>query len=150
MTAKEMQAEAAAYLSRYRSAKKEIKEIERRIERAQLEMMGVKGISYENGDMPKAPSHTSDLSDYMVRIDDLLQDWKAAQIRAITTMREISTAISDVQHDQARRILMLHFVDGKSYTEIQTIIPCGNNACFCWRRIGLMEIYNKIKPGSLE
>ena len=150
MTAKEMQAEAAAYLSRYRSAKKEIKEIERRIERAQLEMMGVKGISYENGDMPKAPSRTGDLSDYIVRLDDLIQDWKAAQNRAILTMREISTAISAVQHDQARRILMLHFVDGKSYTEIQQIIPCGNNACFCWRRVGLMDIYNRIKPGSLE
>lgn len=150
MTAKEMQNEAAAYLSRYKSAKKEIKEIERRIERAQLEMLGVKGISYENGDMPKSPNRIGDLSDYIVRLDDLIQDWKAAQNRAILTMREISTTISSVQHDQARRILMLHFVDGKSYTEIQTIIPCGNNACFCWRRIGLMEIYNKIKPGSLE
>lgn len=89
MTAKEMQQEAAAYLSRYRSAKKEIKEIERRIERAQLEMMSVKGISYENGDMPKAPSHTSDLSDYMVRIDDLLQDWKAAQVRYHDNARDI-------------------------------------------------------------
>lgn len=149
MTAKEMQAEAAAYLSRYKSAKREIKEIERRIERAQLEMMGVKGISYENGDMPKAQFRTGDLSDYVARLDDLIQDWKAAQNRAILTMREISTAISAVQHDQARRILMLHFVDGKSYTEIQTIIPCGNNACFCWRRVGLMEIYNRMHADNL-
>lgn len=147
MTAKERQSEAAAYLSRYRTAQAEVKDIERRIERVRSETMSVKGISYEGGDMPKAHNMEHDLSDYVVRIDDLIHDWKAAQDRAISLMREISAAINAVEHDQARRVLMLHFVDGKNYTEIQKIIPCGNNACFMWRRMGLMEIYNN-KVGS--
>lgn len=148
MTAKEMQREAAAYLSRYKIAQSEVREIERRIEHARNEMMGVKGIDYTGGDMPKQQYRTGDLSDYMVRIDDLIQDWKAAQDRAISVMREVSASIDGVSHDQARRILMMHFVDGKSYTEIQNAIPCGNNACFKWRRIGLMDVYSKM--GSLE
>ena len=81
MTAKEIQQEAARYLSRYRIAQAEVKDIERRIERIRSEMMGVKGISYENGDMPKAHNTERDLSDYIVRIDDLIRDWQTAQSR---------------------------------------------------------------------
>lgn len=144
MTAREQQQKAADYLYRYKVAKAEIKDIERRIERVRNEMMGVKGISYEDGDMPKAHNTERDLSDYIVRIDDLLQDLKAAQNHALDVMREVSATISSVSNDQARRVLMLYYVDGKKYPEIQKIIPCGNNACFKWRRIGLMEVYSKV------
>lgn len=144
MTSKEMQREAAAYLSRYKVAKAEVGDIERRIERVRSEMMGAKGISYEGGDMPKAKYRTGDLSDYIARIDDLIRDWQAAQNKALEVMREISAAINCVEHDQARRVLMLYYVDGKKYPEIQRIIPCGNNACFKWRRLGLMEVYAKV------
>lgn len=140
MTAKEMQQEAAIYLSRYKMAKYEVQDIERRIERVRNEMMGVKGISYEGGDMPHAQFRTGDLSDYVARIDDLLQDWKADQIRAIETMREISSAIDAVEHDQARRVLMLHFVDGYTYEKAAEIIPCGNDAVYRYRRIGLQQV----------
>lgn len=144
MTAREQQQKAADYLYRYKVAKAEIKDIERRIECVRNEMMGVKGISYEDGDMPKAHNTERDLSDYIVRIDDLLQDLKAAQNHALDVMREVSATISSVSNDQARRVLMLYYVDGKKYPEIQKIIPCGNNACFKWRRIGLMEVYSKV------
>lgn len=140
MTAKEMQREAAAYLSRYKVAKAEVRDIERRIERVRNEMMGVKGISYENGDMPKAQFRTGDLSDYVARIDDLLQDWKTAQLRALDTMYEISSAINEVDHDQARRVLMLHFVDGHEYERIAEMVPCDTSTVFRWRRIGLREV----------
>ena len=125
MAAREQQREAAAYLSRYRIAQAEVKDIERRIERARNEMMGVKGIDYTGGDMPKQQNRTGDLSDYMVRIDDLIQDWMAARDRAIALMREISAAIDAVGHDQARRVLMLHFVDGLKYEKIAEMLPCG-------------------------
>ena len=144
MTAREQQQKAADYLYRYKVAKAEVKDIERRIERVRNEMMGVKGIDYTGGDMPKARNTERDLSDYIVRIDDLLQDWKAAQNHALDVMREVSATISSVSNDQARRVLMLYYVDGKKYPEIQKIIPCGNNACFKWRRIGLMEVYSKV------
>lgn len=145
MTAKEMQQEAAVYLSRYSVAKAEVKDIERRIERARCEMMGVKGISYEGGDMPKAHNTEQDLSDYMVRIDDLIQDWKAAQDRAVTLMREISSTINDVDHYQARRVLMLHFVDGHSYEKVAEIMEKSGNSIYRWRRIGLIKICGLMK-----
>ncbi len=140
MTAREQQREAAAYLSRYRVAQSEVKDIERRIERVRNEMMGVKGIDYTGGDMPKQQNRTGDLSDYMVRIDDLIQDWKAAQDRAIAVMREVSLTIDAVQHDQARRVLMLHFVDGLKYEKIAEMVPCGIDTVYRWRRIGLSDI----------
>lgn len=147
MTAREQQQKAADYLYRYKTAKGEVKDIERRIERVRSEMMGVKGISYEGGDMPKAHNTEHDLSDYIARIDGLLHDWQDAQNRALDVMREVSDTINSISNAQARRVLMLYYVDGKKYPEIQKIIPCGNNACFKWRRIGLMEIYSKL--GSL-
>ena len=140
MTAKEMQREAAAYLSRYRSAKGEVQDIERRIERVRDEMMGVKGISYEGGDMPKARDMERDLSDYVAKIDGLLRDWQAAQLRAVETMREVSAVIEDVGHVEARRVLMLHFIDGKSYEKIAKLIPCGNDTVYRYRRVGLQEV----------
>lgn len=147
MTAREQQQKAADYLYRYKTAKGEVKDIERRIDRVRAEMMGVKGISYEGGDMPKARNTEHDLSDYIARIDGLLHDWQDAQNRALDVMREVSDTINSISNAQARRVLMLYYVDGKKYPEIQKIIPCGNNACFKWRRIGLMEIYSKL--GSL-
>lgn len=148
MTAREQQQKAADYLYRYKIAKGEVKDIERRIDRVRAEMMGVKGISYEDGDMPKARNTEHDLSDYIARIDGLLRDWQDAQNRALDVMREVSDTINSISNAQARRVLMLYYVDEKKYPEIQKIIPCGNNACFKWRRIGLMEVYSKV--GSLE
>lgn len=147
MTAREQQQKAADYLYRYKIAKGEVKDIERRIDRVRAEMMGVKGISYEDSDMPKAHNTEHDLSDYIARIDGLLRDWQDAQNRALDVMREVSDTINSISNAQARRVLMLYYVDGKKYPEIQKIIPCGNNACFKWRRIGLMEVYSKV--GSL-
>ena len=147
MTAREQQQIASEYLFRYRTAKAEVKDIEQRIDRVRSEMMGVKGISYEGGDMPKAHNTEHDLSDYIARIDGLLHDWQDAQNRALDVMREVSDTINSISNAQARRVLMLYYVDGKKYPEVQKIIPCGNNACFKWRRIGLMEIYSKL--GSL-
>ena len=147
MTVREQQQKAADYLYRYKIAKGEVKDIERRIDRVRSEMMGVKGINYEGGDMPKARNTEHDLSDYIARIDGLLHDWQDAQNRALDVMREVSDTINSISNAQARRVLMLYYVDGKKYPEIQKIIPCGNNACFKWRRIGLMEVYSKV--GSL-
>ena len=147
MTVREQQQKAADYLYRYKIAKGEVKDIERRIDRVRAEMMGVKGISYEGGDMPKAHNTEHDLSDYIARIDGLLHDWQDAQNCALDVMREVSDTINSISNAQARRVLMLYYVDGKKYPEIQKIIPCGNNACFKWRRIGLMEEYSKV--GSL-
>ena len=147
MTAREQQQIASEYLFQYRAAKAEVKDIEQRIDRVRSEMMGVKGISYEGGDMPEARNTEHDLSDYIARIDGLLRDWQDAQNRALDVMREVSDTINSISNAQARRVLMLYYVDGKKYPEIQKIIPCGNNACFKWRRIGLMEVYSKV--GSL-
>lgn len=143
MTAKEQQREAALYLSRYQIARAEVGDIERRIERVRSEMMGVKGISYEGGDMPKAQFWTGDLSDYIARIDDMIKDWETAQVMAVKLMREISETINAIDHDQARRVLMLHFVDGYSYEDIADMIPCDVRTVFRYRAIGLRKVVIK-------
>lgn len=143
MTAKELQKESALYLSRYQIARAEVGDIEKRIERVRSEMMGIKGISYEDGDMPKAQFRTSDLSDYIARIDDLIKDWETAQVRAVELMREISETINAIDHNQARRVLMLHFVDGYSYEDIADMIPCDVRTVFRYRAIGLRKVVIK-------
>ena len=143
MTSKELQRESALYLSRYQIARAEVGDIEKRIERVRSEMMGVKGISYEGGDMPKAQFRTGDLSDYIARIDDLIHDWQSARVRAIELMREISETINAIDHNQARRVLMLHFVDGYSYEDIADMIPCDVRTVFRYRAIGLRKVVIK-------
>lgn len=143
MTSKELQRESALYLSRYQIARAEVGDIEKRIERVRSEMMGVKGISYEGGDMPKAQFRTGDLSDYIARIDDLIKDWETVQVRAVELMREISETINAIDHNQARRVLMLHFVDGYSYEDIADMIPCDVRTVFRYRAIGLRKVVIK-------
>ena len=143
MTAKELQRESALYLSRYQIARAEVGDIEKRIERVRSEMMGVKGISYEGGDMPRAQFRTGDLSDYIARIDDLIKDWETVQVRAVELMREISETINAIDHNQARRVLMLHFVDGYSYEDIADMIPCDVRTVFRYRAIGLRKVVIK-------
>lgn len=143
MTSKELQRESAIYLSRYQIARAEVGDIEKRIERVRSEMMGVKGISYEGGDMPKAQFRTGDLSDYIARIDDLIHDWQNARVRAIELMREISETINAIDHNQARRVLMLHFVDGYNYEDIADMIPCDVRTVFRYRAIGLRKVVIK-------
>lgn len=143
MTATEMQKEAAVYLSRYKTAKAEVRDIEIRIAQARNEMMRMRGIDYTGGDMPKQQNHTGDLSDYIVRIDELIQDWRAAQDKAIALMREISAAINDIDHNQARRVLMLHFVDGYTYDQIAKEMSCDRASIYRWRKIGLRKVATK-------
>ena len=143
MTSKKLQRESALYLSRYQIARAEVGDIEKRIERVRSEMMGVKGISYEGGDMPKAQFRTGDLSDYIARIDDLIKDWETAQVRAVELMREISETINAIDHNQARRVLMLHFVDGYNYEDIADMIPCDVRTVFRYRAIGLRKVVIK-------
>lgn len=143
MTAREKQSRAAIYLSRYNTARDEADDIEKRIERVREEMMSVKAVSFDNADMPKAQNHITDLSDYIVRIDNLLREWQDARHRALALMAEISAAINAVEHDQARRVLMLHFIDGMEYKDVAKEIPCGEATVYRLRRIGLMSV--KIK-----
>ena len=147
MTAREIQKEAAVYLSRYSTAKAEVHDSERRIERVRNEMMGVKGIDYTGRDMPKQQNRTGDLSDYVAKVDDMLREWEIAQTKAIEVMREVSSEISAVTNTKSRRVLMLHFVDGHSYEEIAEMMDKSINSVYRWRRIGLGEI--KFKSGSV-
>ena len=96
--------------------------------------------------MPKAHNTEHDLSDYIVRIEDLIRDWQNAQARALDLVREISEAINAVDHDQARRVLMLHFIDGHPYEKSAEIMDKSENTIYRWRRIGLMKI--KVDCGS--
>ena len=140
----ESQKSVAIYLSRYRIAKAEVKDVEQRIDRARAEMMGVKGISYEGGDMPSG-TRIVDLSDYIVRIEDLIHEWQKAQVHAIETMRDISVMINTVTHDYARRVLMLYYIDGYTCEEIAEMIPCGIASVYRWRRIGLKALKDDSK-----
>lgn len=140
MTARETQQKAAEYLSKYRIANAEVCDIENRITRARAEMMSVRGISYEGGDMPKSPNHTGDLSDYVARIELLICQWQSAQRRQIAAMLEISRAINAVEPYESRRVLMLHFIDGKPYERIAETMHASANSVYRWRRKGLMQI----------
>lgn len=62
-------------------------------------------------------------------------------------MREISTAINAVDHDQARRVLMLHFVDDHSYEKTAEIMDKSIESVYRWRRIGLSKI--SVTPDSV-
>ena len=120
MTAKE-------FLRRTIKIRREIAELESRIQEVRASHMSPKAISYN--DMPKAHNHT-DLSDYYARVEiyvDLLFD-KEKELLGVNA--DIVMMVDRIEDPDERRVLMLRYLDGKTWTAISHAIPCSERAVY--------------------
>ena len=120
MTAKE-------FLRRTIKIRREIAELESRIQEVRVSHMSPKAISYN--DMPKAHNHT-DLSDYYAKVEiyvDLLFD-KEKELLGVNA--EIVMMVDRIEDPDERRVLMLRYLDGKTWTAISHAIPCSERAVY--------------------
>ena len=120
MTAKE-------FLRRTIKIRKEIDEIEQRIKEVRASYMAPRAIQYN--DMPKA-HNTSDLSDYYARVEIYVDMLLAKEKELIGAHADIMLTVDRLEDPDERRVLMLRYIDCKSWVAIANAIPCSERAVY--------------------
>ena len=109
MTAKE-------YLQQYRHIQREIEDIDRRMVQIRLKYAAPSAINYS--DMPKAHNSEHDLSDYIVKMDELTDYMisKYTRLRGIEV--DIYMRVDRMENQKERELLRYRYIDGMTWTEI--------------------------------
>lgn len=102
------------YLNGYREAKRREKRILEQIQRLRLDKMFPR---LQNDDMPHG--HTqSDLSDYAVKMDELMEELKKERLQAVDEYNEIYKTISRLENENEKEVLVRRYINGDKWEEI--------------------------------
>ena len=108
------------YLNGYRDAKRREKRILEQIQQLRLDTM----FPCLQGDgMPRGSSQ-SDLSDYMSRCDDLMNELKQEKLNAITEYTDIHRAIRMMKDEEEKEILERKYLMRQTWEKIAEELGC--------------------------
>lgn len=129
------------YLNGYLRAKKREKRILEQIQGLRLNEM-CPTVQYD--DMPHG-SNSSDLSDYAVKMDELMDELEKERIEAIDQYTKIYHDIKAVEDEREQEILTYRYILGESWEVICGIM------CLSWRRVHQLHA-NSLKnfPNCIE
>lgn len=109
MTAKE-------YLQRYQTAYREARDTELRM--AQLRLKYAAPAAIEYSDMPKAHNSEHDLSDYIVKMDELTDHLISKYTRCMGIEADILNRLDMMEKQEEREVLRMRYIDGCRWDEI--------------------------------
>ena len=129
MTEREQNEKKKEYLNRYKNAAKKYQSLKEQEEELILEVNGPKGIEYDNVGMPKGSSRLSDISDYIVKVEEFLRkiDDKKKEMQQIRL--EIEEKIADVEDGTQSKILYLRYIKFMKWEDICVELNCS------WRQV---------------
>ena len=102
------------YLNGYREAKRREKRILEQIQRLRLDKMFP---CLQNDDMPHGHNQ-SDLSDYAVKMDELMEELKKERLQAVDEYNEIYKTISMLESENEKEVLVRRYINGDKWEEI--------------------------------
>lgn len=102
------------YLMSYRWAKKQEERILDEIQTLRMDKMFP---SVVNDGMPKG-SEQKDLSDYAVKLDELIQELKEERLEKVKRLRNIEKSIMDLNSEDAQTIMRLRYIDGLKWEDV--------------------------------
>lgn len=102
------------YLNGYREAKRREKRILEQIQRLRLDKMFP---CLQNDDMPHGHNQ-SDLSDYAVKMDELMEELKKERLQAVDEYNEIYKTISRLENENEKEVLVRRYINGDKWEEI--------------------------------
>lgn len=126
MTEKEKNEKKKEYLNRYKNAVRKYESLQEQEKQLRSQMDGPKAIEYS--DMPKAHKQT-DLSDYMVRLERILDRIANEKNEMQKIQLEIEEKIIDVMDGEQSRILYLRYIQFMKWEDI--CVEMG----YSWRQI---------------
>lgn len=109
-----------AYLNGYRDAKRREKRILEQIQQLRLDTM----LPSLQGDGTPRGSRQSDLSDYISRYDELMDELKREKLNAITEYTEIHRSIQKMKDDEEKEILERKYIMRQTWERIAEEIGC--------------------------
>lgn len=102
------------YLNGYREAKRREKRILEQIQRLRLDKMFP---CLQNDDMPHGHNQR-DLSDYAVKMDELMEELKKERLQAVDEYNEIYKTISRLENENEKEVLVRRYINGDKWEEI--------------------------------
>lgn len=102
------------YLRSYRKAVRREQEILDEIQQLRMDKMFP---SVVNDGMPKG-SKQSDLSEYVAKVDELIQELKNERFKKIKLMDDILYSISVLEDDDEKSVLRLRYIKGVRWEDI--------------------------------
>ena len=108
------------YLNGYRDAKRREKRILEQIQQLRLDTM----FPCLQGDGMTRGSSQSDLSDYLSRCADLMNELKQEQVKAITEYTDIHRAIQKMKDEEEKEILERKYLMRQTWERIAEELDC--------------------------
>lgn len=102
------------YLRKYRSSKRREKGILEEIQRLRMDKM-FPSVVFD--DMPHAHDH-KDLSDYVILIDEQIQNLKDERLERAKIYTDIEKRIREMKDDNEQELLRMRYLQGKTFEEI--------------------------------
>lgn len=136
---------AVEFLERYPKVKREIDDLEERIKTIRAKYSSAKAIVYS--DMPKS-SGTSDLSDYMVKLEeyaDKLIDKLKTQLGIEV---DIMMTLEELKDLDESYVLRRHYIDGKKWETIAGEIPCSERQVYIIRSSALKNLAKTMQTNA--
>ena len=115
MTVREENELKKEYLNKYKKLGYKIKSLEDQEASIQAEINAVRAIEYS--DMPGA-SRTADLSDYMVKLEQIAERISEAKRDRLVVRGEIESRVLDIQDGKESDILRRRYILGESWDDI--------------------------------
>lgn len=108
------------YLQRYHTAKREAQDLELRITRLRLKYAFPSAI--QCSDMPKAHDSNRDLSDYMVKLDDLENYLVEKYCQCVGIESDILHRLDAMEVQAEREVLRYRYIDGMTWEKIASTL----------------------------
>lgn len=102
------------YLNGYREAKRREKRILEQIQQLRLDKMFP---CLQNDDMPHSHNQT-DLSDYAVKLDELMESLKEERLEAVKQYESVYKAIKGLEKENEQEVLIRRYINGEKWEKI--------------------------------
>lgn len=112
---------AKKYLLEYRKAEERAKKIEEQINELRAKYALPSAIQYS--DMPKAHNTEHDLSDFMVKLDELTDYLVKAYTKCVGLKVDVLKRLDCMEKDTEKELLWMLYIDGMEWKEVIEIMP---------------------------
>ncbi len=141
MTAKE-------YLSRYKTAHREAKDIELRM--AQLKLKYAMPAAIQYSDMPQAHNSEHDMSDYIVRMEELADLLIRKYTECMGIEIDILQRLDRMEKQEERELLRYRYVDGLGWHKIADRMHMAERTVYYTHGTALQHFHMPDDPQSLQ
>lgn len=131
------------WLWRYGNAKRDIKRYTEELDELIELQEGAPGIAYS--DMPKGSGGQSDLSNYIIRRQELQQKIWNARYRRIVVFEEIHDAIEQLPTADERDVIFCRYIKGVDWDDIADMIGKDKRQVYRYHGDALKNLYEILK-----